>query len=339
MKDSASLQAGALAAIYLLWLVSWLVLGADTFGPAHYNWDETLVAAAAAVAALNGARRASKPYPAFLILLGLGLACLAASWFAYDPTAFTRSSTLPHPERRAIPTICYALFVFVWVCGWGYLALKQWQRRPPSVLTGAVFAVLAFGLSVILVSFYYPEYAASLDTISGRLDAATSGLEFIALVVGLGCILLGEPAVVTWMLLATAMLVASDTAYAENDVPAAIEPVWMLGQFVLLAALLALPVATEASPSQSTTRCRRRRRTRPSAVRALGRSHPHFTRRRALVGGDRPDPDPPGVEVVFRRPVRRGPGGRAGVAHRSFRRGGAVPDGLYEEAASGAASE
>ena len=73
---------------------------------------------------------------------------------------------------------------------------------------------------------------------SGRLDAVTSGLEFAALAIGLACILLGEPAVLTWMLLATALLVASDMAFSGPEVPAAIAPVWMLGQFLLVSALL-----------------------------------------------------------------------------------------------------
>jgi hypothetical protein len=66
--------------------------------------------------------------------------------------------------------------------------------------------------------------------------------------------MLGEPVVVTWMLFATALLLASDIAYSEVDVPSAIEPVWMLGQFLLLSALIVLPGATNAVPHKSTTR-------------------------------------------------------------------------------------
>ena len=254
MTGSASLQMGAIAAVYLLWFVSWLVLGHEAFGPARYNWDETLVATVAAIAAFNASRQAPKPYPVFLIMIGIGLAMLTASWFTYDPDDTRPFLRFPGQGAPDYSAISYALFVFVWVCAWGYLALKQWQRRPPSVLTSVVFAVLIFGLAVILANFYYPQYRSSLDTIAGRLDAATSGLEFAALVIGLACILLGERAVLTWMLFATALLVASDMAYSEADVPSAVEPVWMLGQFLLLSALLILPGATEAVPPQSTTR-------------------------------------------------------------------------------------
>jgi hypothetical protein len=35
MSRSASLLLGGLAALYLLWLAAWLVLGSAAFGPAH----------------------------------------------------------------------------------------------------------------------------------------------------------------------------------------------------------------------------------------------------------------------------------------------------------------
>lgn len=252
--DSVSLQLGGIAAVYLLWFVIWLVLGYDAFGPGSYNWDYGLVSIFSAVTAFNASRRANKPYSVFLVIIGLGLAMLAVSWITYDPAETHPFFRFPGQDVPDYSDISYALFVFVWVCAWGYLALEQWQQRPPSVLTGVVFAVLIFGLAVILANFYYPQYRSSLDTISGRLDAATAGLEFAALVIGLACLMLGEPVVVTWMLFATALLLASDIAYSEVDVPSAIEPVWMLGQFLLLSALIVLPGATNAVPHKSTTR-------------------------------------------------------------------------------------
>jgi hypothetical protein len=254
MTGSASLQLGGIAAVYLLWLGSWLVLGHEAFGPKQFNWDEALVATVAAIAAFKASRQAARPYTGFLIIIGIGLVLLAVSWVTYDPDETRPFLRFTHQGAPNYSDICYALFVFVWVCAWGYLALEQWQRRPPSVLTGVVFAVLIFGLAVILANFYYPQYRSSLGTNSGRLDAVASGLDFFALVLGLACILLGQPAVVTWMLFGTALLVASDMAYSEADVPSAIEPVWMLGQFLLLSALLVFPGATEAIPSPSPTR-------------------------------------------------------------------------------------
>jgi hypothetical protein len=67
MTGSVSLQLGGIAAIYLLWFVSWLVLGREIWGPEYYNWDQSLVATVAAVTAFNVSRRATKPYPVFLV--------------------------------------------------------------------------------------------------------------------------------------------------------------------------------------------------------------------------------------------------------------------------------
>ena len=84
MKRSASVLLGGVAASYLLWLAAWLVLGSTTFGPTHHNWDQTLVAALAALAAFRASRRVPRPYPVFLLMIGAGLAALAVSWATYD---------------------------------------------------------------------------------------------------------------------------------------------------------------------------------------------------------------------------------------------------------------
>ena len=246
--DSAALLLGAAAALYILWLVSWLVLGSVAFGPTHHNWSQTLVAAVGELLAFVAVRRAGDPYPAFLVMIGLGLTLLAVSWATYSVDEATPLQRFDNTGVPSYSDISYALFVFIWVCAWGYLALRKWQRRPPSALTGVVYLVLIVGLAVILVSFYYPQYRSSIGTISGRLDAVTAGLEFLSLVIGLACILIGQPAVLTWMLIATALLVASDMAYSGPDVPLAIAPIWMLGQFILASALLVFPRA-KAPPS------------------------------------------------------------------------------------------
>ena len=258
MTHPAALRAGAVAAFYLLWLLSWLVLGQEVFGPAHYNWAEALVAVVAALAAFAAAWTCVRSYRGFLVMVGIGLAMVAVSWVTYSPDDAHPLFRLATAGAPSYSDLAYAGFVFAWVCAWGYLALEQWQRRPPSALTGAVFALLVVGLAVILASFYYPQYRSLLDTVSGRLDAAVSLLEFTALVIGLACVLLGEPAVVTWMLCGTALLVASDMAYSEVQVPAGIEPVWMLAQCLLLSTLLVFPHAIGArrAPEESAPRQR-----------------------------------------------------------------------------------
>lgn len=245
------LKLAALAGLYLFWLTLWLVLGYEALGPAFYNWDDTLICLAAALVAFRTCRRVDSPYKAFLILLGLGFLFLAFSWFTYDPTDLHGRF---HFARLGLPSFAalgYIFFVFFWICAWGYLAVERWQVRPPSSLTVAVFAILLFGLASILANFYYPLYESSLGTVAGRLDAAASALEFLVLVLGLGCILLGEPAIVTTVLFAVALLVAGDIAYAVMDTPPEGEVIWMFGQCLLLGAMIATPEAVRRRRAQA----------------------------------------------------------------------------------------
>ena len=70
MKGSLSLKLGSLAALYLFWLVCWLVLGDKAFGPVYYNWDESLISAVTAIMAYVVAVKITKPYAIFLQVLG-----------------------------------------------------------------------------------------------------------------------------------------------------------------------------------------------------------------------------------------------------------------------------
>ena len=77
MSERAVLQVGAVAVFYLLWVISWLVLGHDASGSVSRNWVQALVAVAAAVAALNAVRRAAPPYRLFLVMAAAGILLLA----------------------------------------------------------------------------------------------------------------------------------------------------------------------------------------------------------------------------------------------------------------------
>ncbi len=253
MKELEPLKLGSLAACYLLWLVLWLVLRDVAFGPQNYSWSQSLVTAVAAGVALRVSRRAPKPYAIFLLLLGVGLLLLAGSWVTYDPE-WTRPFL--HFEGKGTPSysdIGDAGFAFTWVCAWGYLAIVEWPRKPPSVLTSVVFASMMFGLGLIFANFYFSEYNSILTTIEGRLYAVIAGLEFLTLSVGLACLLLGQPAVIAWILIATTVLVASDMVYSTVDVPEAIQPIWMFANFLFVGGVLVLP-DTVTSTDHDTTR-------------------------------------------------------------------------------------
>ena len=88
MTRSAHLEIGGLAALYLLWLAAWLVIGDAPNGPFRSHWDQAAAAVVTAGLAFHVSRHCSRPYPGFLLVQGLAFLLLAGSWVTYqeDPS-------------------------------------------------------------------------------------------------------------------------------------------------------------------------------------------------------------------------------------------------------------
>ena len=84
MTRSGHLEGGALAALYLLWLAAWLVIGDAPYGPGRSQWDQATAAAVTGGFAFYGSRRSARPYPGFLVMQGLAFLLLAGSWVTYQ---------------------------------------------------------------------------------------------------------------------------------------------------------------------------------------------------------------------------------------------------------------
>lgn len=242
MTRSDLIKVGALAALYLLWLGIWIVVGDEPLR-AGRHWDQAGAAAIAVIIAAGRSRASTSPYRGFLAAQALAFLLLAVSWWTYRVPGTVAGAAYPD----LISDWCYAACVFVLMCAWSYLALVRWHGRPLSALTTTVFFVLMTGLGAIFASFYGHEYRNNLNTAVGRLDAVTAAIEFAVLAAGLLCMLLREPPAVVWMLVGTVILIAGDMAYSAASVPNAVDAVWMFGQFVLLAAMTALQDARAGS--------------------------------------------------------------------------------------------
>jgi hypothetical protein len=182
-------------------------------------------------------------------LQGLAALLLAGAWLTYQvPNGASRGPALPLPGASSalsalITDLLYTSCVFVMMCAWGYLALERWHGGRPSRLTTLVFSALMVGLGAIFAGFHYHQHHQVLHTALGRLHAVAAGLEFAVLVTGLLCMLLREPPTVVAMLVGTVFLMAGDMAYTLAEVPPLIEAVWMLGQLLLLSAVIGMPEA------------------------------------------------------------------------------------------------
>jgi hypothetical protein len=240
---------GALAALYLLWLATWFV-GNAMPGPDWYAWDHAAAAAVTGLVAFRASRSVLSPYPGFLVMQGLALLLVAGSWLTYHVPNRPSGLAIPLPGAGAelpvlITDVLYTAGVFAMMCAWGYLALERWHGRHLSLLTTLVFAALMAGLGAIFGGFYYHEYHQFLHTAPGRLDAVTAAFEFAVLVTGLLCLLLREPPHMIAMLVGTVIMMAGDMAYTMDTVPPLIEALWMLGQFLLLSAVIGAPEALD----------------------------------------------------------------------------------------------
>ena len=247
MTESTRMQVAASAALYALWLLIWIVLGDEPGGLRHSHWDQAAAAAVAAVAALSMAWSMGRPYRGFLALHTIAFVLLAASWLTYSeaPASAPDQAPISDPRLLALASglltdALYALFAFSMLCAWSYMALVLWHRRALTLQTVVVFTVLMTGLGAIFTGFYTTLYATKLDTPLGRLDAVTAVLEFAVVVAGLLCVLLRVPALVVWMLVASAILIAGDMVYSMDVVPPVIDAVWMFGQFLWFAAIVAM---------------------------------------------------------------------------------------------------
>ena len=141
MTRSAYLKVGALAALYLLWLAIWFVVGNEPYGPGRYYWGQASAPAATGIIALYASRRRPRPYPGFLVMQGLAFLLLAGSWVTYQVSNGSSAVVDSSPQGASgelfelISNSLYASCVFVLMCAWGYLALERWDARPLSLLT------------------------------------------------------------------------------------------------------------------------------------------------------------------------------------------------------------
>jgi hypothetical protein len=253
MTRPGHLEGGALAALYLLWLAAWLVIGDAPYGPGRSQWDQAAAAAVTGGFAFYGFRHCPRPYAAFLLMQGLAFLLLAGSWGTYQGSIESvAAGAIPEQRTRALSGVTsdalYAACVFTLMCAWGYLALERWHSQPLSRLTAIVFAASIAGLGAIFGSFYFQQYDHLLDTMLGRFDAVTAAFEFAVLATGLLCMLLKEPPAVVWMLVGTSILMAGDMAYSVDTVPRAIAAIWMFGQFLVLGAVVRMPDAVALDP-------------------------------------------------------------------------------------------
>jgi hypothetical protein len=82
MTQSAYFKVASLAALYLLWLATWLVFGNELYGAARHYWSQATAAAITGLVAFYVARRVPRPYPGFPVMQGVSFLLLAEAWIS-----------------------------------------------------------------------------------------------------------------------------------------------------------------------------------------------------------------------------------------------------------------
>ncbi len=267
MNDSAPFRLAAVAAAYVAFVFAYFILGERVFGTASYFWHEGVVLIGTAAALIQAGLGRPRPLRSFLLAGAVGVGFLLVTTLTYEQEITLGSSGVD------LSNAAYLLFLFAWVCTWGYLVLHLARRHRPSRQTVTLFLLLMSGFVVLFAGFYAPVYSDALGTVAGRVDAAIAALELGSVVSGLAAVLLGIPSALVLQVFGVTLLAASDMLYSEAAIDAhgvaGVEPVWMLGLCLLLAGAVVLPRKPEEARSAEdplATMARGSRRSGLSAV-------------------------------------------------------------------------
>ena len=249
MTRHAQLMIGALAALYLLWLATWIVFGGAVYGASQHYWDQAAVTGVTGLAAWWAAPRRSGPYRGFLAMQGIAFLLLTAAWVTYHSSVEpSTAAATPSPDsgadqRLTISSVFYASFVFSMLSAWSYLAFERWRDRPLSPVTTIVFSgpdrrsggdLRELLLHPVRRSTRHCGRPAQRRDGRARVHGARGELVLHAA---------SGTVPVVWMLVGTVILIAGDMAFSVDAVPKIIEVAWMLGQFLVLSAVVAMAQA------------------------------------------------------------------------------------------------
>lgn len=252
---SPSVRLAATAALYLLYVTAFFAFGPRFFTVPAYSWPDALVALATGGLLLAAARREEGTARAVLLFLSLSMLFLAVTEITYGQGLSVLDAASEEPGQ--VWMITYTLVHFTWICGWGLLALHLFRRRRATRLTTALSAVLFLGLATIYLA-YYLRSQLTLDSAQDRFLITHIVLGLLGLTACLLCVLLGIRRGPTLLVAGYSTLIASDFLFIALEHQKGtrkiveLDPLWMAGEFLLLAGALMLPALTAAADGEVT---------------------------------------------------------------------------------------
>lgn len=242
--SSPRYRLAAVAALYLLYLTAFFTLGPRWFTVPAYSWPDALVALITASLLFVAARRSRQHDRVVFLLLASCMLFLAVTEATYGQGLMLLEPASEEPGQLWM--ITYTLFHFTWLCGWGLLALRLFQLRRGPQLTTALSSVLLLGLTAIFWA-YYLRQGLELTSVQDRFFTTHVALGLFGLIACLICVLLGIGRARSLLVAGYSTLIASDfvfIALEHNNSTreiVALDPLWMAGEFLLLAGAVVLP--------------------------------------------------------------------------------------------------
>jgi len=140
----------------------------------------------------------------------------------------------------------YLAFLFVWICGWGYLVVVAWTRAPPRIAIMLIFAALALGFTVVYLQVYPELFGASASDpavasadLQVRFKQVLVVLELVAILVTLARMVLGGTSQWTLMIFGITVLAGSNFGYLGASInpidPKVATLIWSFGLCLLFA--------------------------------------------------------------------------------------------------------
>lgn len=249
---AAARPVGIVAALYGAFAIAYFVFVEQTASVYIARCFNIGVCALGIVLIYRTRSRGEHGRQAFRPAFALAFALLGAS------SAFSLIENKLPPELLTWGST-YLAFLFLWICGWGYLALVSWTRAPPRMAIILIFAALAFGLGAVYLNAYQDLFAealgsdsagAGLGSFESRFKLVLVVLELVAILVTLGPMVLGGPSSWSLFVLGITALSGSHFGYLGDNIhPKAAMPIWSLGLCFLLAGVWLVVLTSNAKAS------------------------------------------------------------------------------------------
>ncbi len=218
------------------------------FGAGEFDWPSFLSALATLTIVAWAARNSGSLFRTFFLLLGASLAfdTLVEATYPHDTLVVAGVQLNLLVGGMQLWKLARIAGLFFWMCAWGLLALDLFRNNRASPVVHTVSLLPLLVLITAYVGFYL-EQPFDIETPDHRVHLVLAGFNLLGILVCLLCVSLGVGKPFVLMIGGFAILASSDFVFLNPELPGQgaladlMDPVWVLGRFVMLGGALILP--------------------------------------------------------------------------------------------------